>query len=550
MAHQLHNSSKLSVFLCELPKKPRGFALTIALTMMLLLEPCLELRLEESLEAPYGGTLQLGWYRKPAPLNPFQTTDTISAPLMDLIFNKLVRFNPTSGFEPDLAKRWEISEDGLTYTFHLRRGVKFHDGSECTAKDVLHTFQLMGNKSVSPTFYQQFEVVKEWRAPSDFVFQMVLKRPFSPILVSLWRAKIVPRKELEEPARDLENFVKQPVGTGPFMFESQEEDGSMWFKANPDYFEGKPYLDEVHVKIFPNKGQVWSAFLRGEVDMLFYLDSMDREAIKDNPSFNIFRALAAGGYMLMFNLQDPLLSNPKIRKAVSLAVNRREIIQTLERGEGIITDGPFHPFSWANNPSVKPADHDPEGALALLQSEGFTLQGDTLEKEGKKLVLNLLVDSGNEHLIRIAKLIRQQLQEIGIRMNFHFFSNYQELFRKVYEKDSEFQCYLSPFNVGVEIEPDPASIYWDSASPFNLVRYQNIEIDYLFELARKTHHQAQRARAYQRIHEIIAEEKPAVFLYIPYVFYAASKQVFNAEKLAASTIPFYQVKKIYKQENS
>ena len=281
--------------------------------------------------------------------------------------------------------------------------------------------------------------------------------------------------------------------------------------------------------------------------MIFYLDPRDREALKGNPSFNLFRALAPGGYMLMFNLRDPLLSNPKIREALSLAVNRKEIIENLEGGAGVISKGPFHPNSSAYNPDIKPVDYNPLQALSLLEGEGFILQDGVLNKEGKKLILNLLVDSENEHLIRIAKMIRQQLQEIGIVSKIHFFSDYKELSQMVYSDHSTFEAYLFPFNTGTD--PDVAAVYWQSSSPFNLGHYQNAEVDRLFQLARRAHNPLGRAGAYQKIHRIIAEERPAVFLYVPYVFYAVSKRVFNAEKLSASLVSLHLVKKVYKEEN-
>lgn len=493
----------------------------------------------------YGGTLHLGHHQKPAPLDPFNVTDTISAPLIDLIFNKLVRVKPSGEFEPDLAERWEISEDGLTYTFYLRRGVKFHNGQECTAKDVLYSLQLKSDKKISPDFSKQFERVKEWKAPSDYVFQAILKEPFSPFLVSLWRGSIIPKASAIHSSADLRKFAKSPIGTGPFIFEKQEQDGAIHLKGNGNYFEGRPYLDKVHIHIFSSKGQVWSAFLRGEIDIAFYLDRNDYKEIAANSSFRIAKALAPGGYMLLFNFKNKLLANEKIREAISLSINHAEILEKIEDGEGIIVNGPFHPNSWAYDLSIPTPKYDAFKASELLHAEGFTLRENIFEKDGNRLVLNLLINSENEHFMRIAKMIRQQLQEIGIAIQIQPFSNYQDLHSRVYHPDSNFQIYLAAFN-NIDPDPDVVSQYFTGGS-FNLGNYENSKVAHYFAIARETADLEKRGEIYKKINEIVFEEKPAIFLYIPYVFHATSNEISAPNEFFGPFISFYLTKLVFKK---
>ncbi|MBI3316470.1 MAG: ABC transporter substrate-binding protein [Candidatus Omnitrophica bacterium] len=483
----------------------------------------------------YGGTLYLGTHQKPAPLDPFNVTDTISAPLMDLIFNKLVRVSPSGEFEPDLAQRWEISKDGLTYTFYLRSGVKFHNGQECTSEDVLHSFRLMSDKNISPAFSKQFDRVKEWKIPSRYVFQAILKEPFSPFLVSIWRVSIVPKNQLIHTKDDLNVIAKSPIGTGPFIFEGEESNGSMRLRAYLNYFEGRPYLNQVSVQIFSSKKHVWSAFLRGDVDLVFYLDRDDFQEIRENSSFHVFTSLAPGGYMLLFNFKDERLKKRNLREAIRLAINCDEMRNKLEGDQGILIEGPFHPASWAYSSNIRVQRHPAESAARLLKEEGVS-----------GLDLNLLVSSENEHLMRMAKLIRQQLQEIGISLKIHTFSDYKELHSQVYQPNAPFQIFLTTFN-NMDPDPDVVSHYFPGGS-FNLGNYENPEVSKGFEAARRMNDREERKITYHQLQETIAKDIPAVFLYIPYSFHASSKDIIPADNFFGPFIPFYLLRKLYKQE--
>ena len=190
--------------------------------LTLLAEPSLAVE-TQSLQTPrYGGTLRIPSYGTPAPLDPFNVTDTISSSLFDLIFSKLVRWNMKDGFqdnfEGDLAESWMVSQDGLTYTFYLRKGVKFHDGTPCTAEDVAYSFKLFSDPVVSPTYYRYFEKVEKWEILSDSVFRVKLKEPFSPFLFVIFKIRILPKHKLLNINRNLKSFIANPIGTGAFRF--------------------------------------------------------------------------------------------------------------------------------------------------------------------------------------------------------------------------------------------------------------------------------------------------------------------------------------------
>ena len=528
----------------------RPFHIFVIFALMIF--PALEAPLRSEVETQasqprYGGTLRLASYGKPAPFDPFNVTDTISAPLMALLFNKLIRFNGEGAYEPDLAERWEISEDGLVYTFHLRRDVKFHDGTSCTSKDVMHSLQLFKNPKVSPVYHKYFDIVEKMEAPSDFIFRITLKEPYSSFLSSVWIVKIVPERKLDN-EENRKNFIEHPIGTGPFKFGYRESSGDIFFLSHEDYHEGRPYLNSLMIRSL-SKDQVWAAFLRGEIDIAFYLQPEHQREIKEDPSFQIFRAPSLSSYVLIFNLENKLFADKRVREAFAYAINRDELMRELEDGRGIPANGPFFPHSWAFNPAVKDSLYDSAKALELLKQAGFEQGEEGLSREGKKLTLEITLAGNNDHLLRMAKLIRQQLQEIGIQTKFSFYSNFDELAARVYQK-GDFQIHLCTYHA--PLEPYVAGEQWHSQQKrahYAMRGYQNKEVDGLLDSIRRETSEEKRKESYYKIHSLIESDRPAVFLYFPYVFFAAAKNFHVPGTLFSPVIPYYHLKDVYVVES-
>lgn len=516
--------------------------LTWFLMLTLSIEPALFAQPETAKQDRYGGALRLASYGTPAPLDPFNVTDTISVTLLDLVFNKLIRWNVRDSAEKDLAESWMVSADGLTYTFHLRRGIRFHDGIPCTAHDVAYSFRLFSDRTISPTYYRYFEKVAHWEAVSDSIFQVRLKEPFSSFLLVLTKMCVIPKHKLLNAERDVSNFVTHPIGTGPFRFKAWESSGRITFGRNPDYYAGKPHLDEV--VILPiEKDQVRPAFLRGDIDMAFYLSREHFRDLGENAFFQTFRALSTFSYALIFNFKDELLQNQNVRTALAYTIDRNELIERIESGEGVPANGPFHPESWAFDPEVEATVYNPGEAKSILKQEGFEEAEGTLSRNGKPFVLTITVDRKNEHLYQLAKFLRQQFGQIGIKTELNFYSDYAELIKKVYE-ERNFQLYLTPYHAA---EADVAMEYWYSRTrgAYNVGSYFNPAIENLINSAKKTYDEKKKKVIYYRIHRLIEEDKPALFLYFPYHFFAASKRVEVPEELFSPVIPFHALKDVF-----
>ena len=538
MAPELHILLKLFSKLVN-----QLFSLTFVVLMTTLtLEPCC-VAAEAPANPHYGGTLRLASYGQPAALDPFNTSDTISAHLMDLVFNRLIKTDENGQFIPDLAKRWEISENGLVYTFHLRKGIKFHDGTPCTSEDVLRSVHLFSRGKIISGHQGMFDVVKSWEAPAPLVFRIILKEPYPPLFTRLCRIYIVSRAYGESSGGD-SGRSGAPIGTGAFRLSQWEKSGKITFMANPDYYDGRPYLDSV-VVLPIRKGRVWSSFLRGEVDMAFDLTQENYKAIQEDPSFRVFRILSGSVYVLTFNFHDPLMQEKWVREAIAHGINRRELINEVEGGDAAAASGPFPPNSWAFNSEVMPAAHDPRESEMILQSAGFVKTGRVFERGGKKLTVKMMVDGKDQKLFRMAKLIRQQLNEIGVRMVIDAYDDFQDFVKRAYGQ-GDFQSYLFAFQTGLQ-EPDTMVTYWYSGAktPYNLGGYKNPAVDDLIERGRKVHDPASRTAIYHELHQVMAQDKPSLFIYFPYKYFAVSSRVVIPQTLYSSFVPFYVLERAY-----
>ena len=504
----------------------------------------------------YGGTLRLADYTKPAILNPILTNETISTTLIGLIFNGLVKLNDKVEPVPDLAESWDISNDGKTYTFHLRKGVKFHDGKEFTSDDCLFTYQLMVNPEINSPWRSNYNLVERFEAPDKWTFKVILKQPSSPFLTRTMDKEIVPRHILEGANLRDTPFNSHPIGTGPFKFLKWDDNGTITLDANPDYFEGMPHLEKiVAYSNYKNLEHIYVHFLKGEVDWIRDMRLDDYRLIKSDTGFRTFVFIANIYYALAYNLNDPLLKDKRFRQALAMCIDIDKMIKRVDRGYGDKADGvgvratgPFHPNSWAFNKAVQPIPYKPREALRILKELGYEdRDGDGfLDKDGKELSIKILVDARDERMQRVFMSLHQNLYEIGMKLEPEVYDNDMKLREEFLDK-GKFQTYLMIFQYAGD--PDAASKYWSSKQLIaeKWWGYSNPEVDKLFDSGRVELVQTKRKEIYQKVHNLIYEDQPALFLYSPFVFYGVSAR-FGGIKRCASYMPMWMVKDWYEIE--
>ena len=494
---------------------------------------------------PYGGTLIWGVCTKPTIINPILTSHSISAALLDLIFNHLVRLNAKGELEPDLAERWDISADGLSYTFYLRKGVRFHDGQECTAEDVKFTFDKMMDPAVNSPFQPSFELVRDCKVIDAYTFQVNLKKPSVIFIYRLLRS-IAPKHLLENV--DLKDcpFNSHPVGTGPFCFKGWTKDGRIILEYNPDYYEGRPYLDEIEVKVYPTVRDVWIAMMRGEVDYAGFIEREDYEVSMADQAFKAYAFPMDSYYALFYNPDDPVVADKRVREAIAYGIDRKDLIEKVAGGYGVESNGPFYPGSIGSAPQVQPYAYNPERSLALLAEAGWQdKNGDGIfEKKGQDLELKVLVDARNEISKKIAMLVRQQLQEIGIRLRVLLYDDDSRLTNE-FLKENKPNAELRLFFGG---EPAHGMYNWSSKNPKRSDRlwgYRNPEVDRFFEEGEVIWEVKKRQVIYRKAGRLIYEDQPACFLYFPFVFHALSGKFSNTDDFFNINMPTYTIKDWY-----
>lgn len=448
------------------------------------------------------------------------TSDSASHAAAGYLFNGLVRYDKNLKLEGELAESWDVSPDGLKITFHLRKGVKWHDGAPFTADDVLFTYKRLIDPKTPTPYGEDFKQVKSVESPDPYTVVATYDRPFAPALSS-WGMHILP-KHLLEKYEDISKSPlnrEHPVGTGPYRFVEWKSGARLVFEANPDYFEGKPGIPKVVVRVIPDQATQFLELKSGGIDSmtltpLQYARQTDTDEFRKK--FNRYRYPAMGYTYLGFNLSNPLFSDRRVRQAISTAVDRKQLIQGVLFGMGQEATGPYLPGTWVYNPNVRRFPYDPAKAKALLAEAGWIdSDGDgTVEKDGKKLAFTVLTNAGNESRAKVAAILQQNLAAVGIKMEIRTLE--WAAFINDFVDKKKFDALILGWSITPE--PDQYDIWHSSKTgpkELNHVGFRNDEVDRLLEAGRRTFDQAARKKAYDRIQEILAEEQPLVFLYVP-----------------------------------
>jgi peptide/nickel transport system substrate-binding protein len=496
-----------------------GVLIGLALcTTTVLLDGC---RGEQS---RYGGTVVLSTVEEPAGFNPLFYLDSLSPNIGSLIFNTLVKLDEQLTFAPELAESWQVSADGRTWDFYLREGVTFHDGEELAAEDVVFTYRTLLDPATESPLIPHYGIVEEVEAVNSQQVRFHLAEPYSPFPYLLL-LEIMPSELFAQGSTTFDEFAGNPVGTGPFVFESWDDDRIV-LAANTSYFEGRPYLDQVVVKWYPDQSRAWSALMRGEADVVMDLELEDYRVIENDTRFRTYNYLEVFYHTLLFNLTDPLFSDPDMRRALDLAIDRKDLIENTLNGWAVETTGPFRPGTWPYNPEVPAARYDPGEVARILTELGWRdTDGDLiLEKDGRELAFTILADEGDLLKEAVARRIKWQLFQAGIRAEVELLPP-QELFEERLFPGN-FQATLLQFNAGVD--PDKFTTYfWHSENIgySNLAGYSNPEVDRLIAAGRTSLDFEERKSLYRRIHSLIARDRPAIFLYVRKIFFATSARI-------------------------
>ncbi len=309
-------------------------------------------------------------------LDPAVIEDGESAKVVNLVYDTLVRYkNGSTEVEPWLAESWEISPDGKTYTFKLRKGVKFHDGSEFNAEAVKYSI----DRQLTPEAKQNwpyadftFGGVKEVKVVDPHTVQIILNAPNAPFLANLAMSLAAPviSPAAHKQAGD-QKFGTQPSGTGPFMLEKWDKDQQIVLKANPNYWGGKPKLERVIFKVTAKNEVRADEILAGQVDIMDGIANADVERIRKGSGIQMLEQDGMNISYMGLRTDRPPFNDPRVRQAVSMLINREAIVKALYRGNANVANGALPAWMPGHAAGVKPLAYDPVKAKSLLREAGY-----------------------------------------------------------------------------------------------------------------------------------------------------------------------------------
>lgn len=484
----------------------------------------------------YGDTFIEASIGEPSNLLPVLASDSASSDINGLVYNGMVRYDKNFVLEGDLAKSWDISEDGRTIAFHLREGVTWHDGQPFTSADVLFTYQVYINPKTPTSYAEAYRQVTSASAPDPLTFVVNYDKPYAPALAS-WGVSILPKHLLEGAEITKSPLSRQPIGTGPYVFKEWIAGEKIVLEANPHYYEGRPYIKRVVYRVIPDQSTQFLELQSGGLDYMGltpiqYSTQTETTAFKRH--FNKYRYLSFSYTYLGYNLEKPLFQDRRVRQALTHAVNKQEIIDGVLLGLGQPATGPYKPDTWVYNPNIKRYPYDPERARQLLAEAGWSdSDGDgILDKDGKKFSFTIVTNQGNDLRAKTGEIIQRRFREVGVEVKLRVIE--WASFLKEFINPGNFDATILGWSTGPE--PDQYNIWHSSKTgprELNFVKFRNREVDEQLELGRRTFAQAERKQHYDRIQEILAEEQPYTFLYVGESLPAVAKRFRGIEPAPA-----------------
>jgi peptide/nickel transport system substrate-binding protein len=478
-------------------------------------------------------------------LDPAAISDNESAQVAMQIFDGLVRYREgSSRVEPALATRWEVSKDGTRWTFRLRRGVRFHDGTPFDADAVV--FSLERQRDHKHPFHFQaftywestFRNIKEVRAVDRNTVQIRIDRPYAPFLANLamFSASILSPTAMRRQGR---GFASHPVGTGPFRLVQWEKGDRITLVANPSYWDGPPRVQHLVYEVIPDASQRLVSLQSGTVDVAYGLAPADRQLVRLHPDLTLYRVSGNNVAFLAMNTQRPPFDDVRVRRAVNHAVNKNAIVKLVYQGLAIPARGPIPPALWSYNPRTVRYKYDPGRARALLTEARY---------DGSRTPRLYVMSTPRPYLpspVLVARMIARNLADVGMKIEL-VVRPFAEHLRAT--QLGEHDLCLAGW-AGDNGDPDNflyLLLDRDNArrgAARNQAMFMNESLHILLVAAQAVMDQRARERYYLRAQEIVAEEAPWVPLAHTDVVVAARRSVRNLQVHQSMVITYRKMVK-------
>lgn len=480
----------------------------------------------------------IGQSSEVANLNPMIQPRTPDSNVQCMIYSFLVMPDENLNYVGDLADSWDISDDGTVYTFHLKEGVKWHDGEDFNADDVVFTLTSLaaptyngGNDGrvmsiVGAADYQagNADSISGIKRVDDYTVELTLEAPNAAFLSNMYTS-ILPEHILagEDPGTwGQDDFNRNPIGTGKYKFVEWKAGQYITLERNEDYYGEKPSIKNVTVQ-FGDDTTLIAALLNGEIDVLYNLAASEIENVEAMDGVSVYNYEQMTVSYIGLNQLVDSLSDLRVRQALSYGLDKQTLVDTIYGdGNAYVCDDVFPSNHWSHSENVTVYEYNPEKAKELLEEAGYTMNDSTgyYEKDGQTLHLTYDMTSSTDGK-SIAALIQQQWKEIGVEMevieqDFATLAYTKLLPGEATEETTaeSFQCYTLGF--GVEADPEEYNEYFSTstgAGSWNFIHYSNAEVDQLFKDQLLMTDPAERAECFHKIAELISQDIPWIPLY-------------------------------------
>jgi len=482
-------------------------------------------------EAGKKDVLILSLRADPVYLNPVLAHESPSMMVNHWLFNSLVKLNENLQPVPDLADRWEISEDQKHWIFYLKKNIIWHDGYPFTAEDVKFTLAAVLDPETNTYNRGLFMVADKPVKVSiidDYTIEIILPEPFAPLLTNLSLLGIIPKHILEGQDINLSNFNSSPVGTGPFKFKEWRSGEIITLLRNENYYKGKPDMEKVVFRIIPSGEGRLIALETGQIDV-GEIPAKEYKRLSNFQNLFIYRWYDLSYYYLGFDLTNPLFTDKELRKALNYGINRQKIIDSVLSGYGKVATGPIPCSSWAYSTDVKQYEYNPEKAKIILNKQGWLPDANgILSKNGKVLSFTIYYGQGSENSGKASIYIQHFLKEVGVDVKIRPVE-FSVLVTEI-ANPGKFEAILLDW---IE-NPDPdCYVEWGTdqvKNGMNFMSYANPHVDQLLNQARTTLDIKKRKILYKNFQKIITEEAPYIFLWYPETMIGVNRRIEGISK--------------------
>ena len=490
-----------------------------------------------------GGKIVIGISRDVDTFNPLYSLSVFAEEIGHLMLPGLADLDENSEFVPELATDWESSPDNLSLTYHLRRNVKWSDGQPFSAYDVKFTYDVLMNPEAASPKLSYTEMIKQVEVIDSFTVRFVFKAAY-PYEIFDTAGSVLPKHLLENvKLSELKShpFGMTPLSLGPYKLKRWVKQQVIELEPNEFYYDEPPFLDQVIFKIVTDQNNLLTQLQTGEIDMMIGVPPAEADRLtRSNPHIKLYPVSGRVYYYIGYNTQLPQFADAAVRRALTMAIDRDQIINGLMFGYARPCTGPIPPLlSWAYNDTITPLPYNIQQASAMLAAAGWTdSDGDGwLDKDGQKFEFTIKTDASNSVKSDLAVIVQDQLKKVGVKVNVQLVE-WTTYLKQLEAK--EFDAHIGGWSSSLFVDPTPI-FHSGSTNIFNYTSYANPAADSLIELGRDELDRAKAADIWKKFQTIVYNDQPYTFIFWIDKIVAVNDRFENVKPIPLSSL--YEIEK-------